>query len=621
MSSHPLKDPNRNHKNADSDNKDPNSNQSSNHQSSDQSSEQATASLFAHLWQYLPKLPLWLRHYQTSQLSADMVAGLIVGMLVIPQSLGYAVLAGLPPEYGLYASIVPVICYAWIGSSNVMAVGSVAVMAIMTANGLADFADRGISVYASMASLLAIMVGGLLWVAGWLKMGWIMQFISRGVSTGFVSGAAVLIFISQLKYLTGVEIVGSNVLQALSSLYQHHQQWHGLTSLLGICALGLLLVNRYASGYLWHTWLSKNTAKWMERLFPLLLVVAYIVLSVSYDWATLGVKVIANIPDGLPKFSLPYIPSVTEVIQLLPTAGLMALIAFVSSSSVASFYARQSNETFDANRELKGLGVANFFGGWFQGFAVAGGFSRTAINVDSGAKSPLASLVTVLVMLAALLFLGQLLSPLPYAVLGATIMASIIKLIDYQTFLQAWRVDKLDAISLITTFVAVLLFGLNAGLVVGLLVSFASLIWQSSHPHIAIVGVLEGSEHFRNINRHDVQTFAALLIIRIDESLFFGNSVAVHDAIYRAMQAHPNANDLVLMMSAVNHIDLTAQEMLIRLNTELVADNKRLHYSVIKGPVMDIIAKTEVIQGLSGQVFLSTIEAVRTLKQPTEHIL
>lgn len=559
-------------------------------------------------------IPAWLRHYQLNALPTDVVAGLVVGVLVIPQSLGYAVLAGLPPVYGLYAAIVPVIVYAWLGSSNIQAVGPVAITAIMTASSLNAYADKGIDQYALMASLLALMVGALLWIAGRLKLGWIMQFISRGVSAGFVSGAAVLIFVSQLKYLTDIPIAGSSLVGYLSSMQMYARQLHLPTLLIGVIAFALLVMNRYSSRWVWQSWLSPSYAKWAERLFPLILLGIAIVFSISLQWSTYGVATIGSIPQGLPTLMVPQVSDFHEAVNLLPTAGLMALIIFVSSSSVASTYARMRGERFDANRELTGLGLANLFGGLFQSFAVAGGFSRTAINADSGAKTPLASLVTILVMVAALMVFNDALAPLPYAILGATIMASIIGLIDIATFRSAWQRDRLDAASFLAAFLGVLIFGLNTGLVIGLMVSFASLIWQSSQPHVAVVGQLAGTGHFRNINRHDVVTFHNLLMIRIDESLFFGNSESVHRRVIQATQQYSEAHEIILIMAAVNHIDLTAQEMLTTLNKELTTQNKRLNLSFIKGPVMDIIEHTPLITELSGQVFLSTMDAVDALK-------
>jgi len=560
-------------------------------------------------------IPAWLRQYQLSALPTDVIAGLVVGVLVIPQSLGYAVLAGLPPVYGLYAAIVPVLVYTWIGSSNVQAVGPVAITAIMTASSLHPYANEGTQQYIVMASLLSLMVGTMLWLAGRLKLGWIMQFISRGVSAGFISGAAVLIFVSQLKYLTGIPIAGNGLIGYLSSMQMYARQLHPLTLVIGIMAFTLLFANRYASKWVWRSWLSASYAKWAERLFPLILLGLAIVLSISLHWTTKGVATIGTIPQGLPSFTLPYLPDFHEALNLLPSAGLMALIIFVSSSSVASNYARLRGESFDANRELTGLGLANMAGGFFQSFTVAGGFSRTAINADSGAKTPVASLVTVLVMIAALIAFGHLLAPLPYALLGATIMTSIIGLIDMATLKSAWQRDRLDAASFLAAFIGVLIFGLNTGLVIGLMVSFASLIWQSSKPHVAVVGQLAGTGHFRNINRHDVVTFSNLLMLRIDESLFFGNSESVHRSVIQATQQYPKAHEIILIMSAVNHIDLTGQEMLISLNQELLNQNKHLSFSFIKGPVMDIIEHTPVITHLSGQVYLSTMDAVNALKE------
>lgn len=559
-------------------------------------------------------IPAWLRQYQLSALPTDIIAGLVVGVLVIPQSLGYAVLAGLPPVYGLYAAIVPVLVYAWIGSSNVQAVGPVAITAIMTASSLHPYANDGTQQYILMASLLSLMIGTMLWLASRLKLGWIMQFISRGVSAGFISGAAVLIFVSQLKYLTGIPIAGNGLLGYLSSMQMYARQLHPLTLVIGVMAFMLLFANRYASKWVWRSWLSASYTKWAERLFPLILLGLAILLSMSLHWTTHGVATIGTIPQGLPSFTLPYLPDFHEALNLLPSAGLMALIIFVSSSSVASNYARLRGETFDANRELNGLGLANMAGGFFQSFTIAGGFSRTAINADSGAKTPVASLVTVLVMIAALIAFGHLLAPLPYALLGATIMTSIIGLIDMATLKSAWQRDRLDAASFLAAFIGVLIFGLNTGLVIGLMVSFASLIWQSSKPHVAVVGQLAGTGHFRNINRHDVVTFSNLLMLRIDESLFFGNSESVHRSVIQATRQYPEAYEVILIMSAVNHIDLTGQEMLISLNQELLNQKKRLSFSFIKGPVMDIIEHTPVITHLSGQVYLSTMDAVNALK-------
>mgnify|MGYP002714057814 CR=1 FL=1 len=283
------------------------------------------------------------------------------------------------------------------------------------------------------------------------------------------------------------------------------------------------------------------------------------------------------------------------------------------ASAIPGDFARVRHESYDANRELLGLGLANIAGSVTQSFTVVGGFSRTAVNVDAGAQSPLASVLSVAVMVLALVWLAPYLAPLPYAVLGATIMVSIISMVDLATFWQARQRDRLDALAFAVALVGVLLFGLNIGLVVGILVSFAGLIWQSSHPHMAIVGQVGDTGHFRNIERHHVAQHADVLVIRIDESLFYGNAESVRQFIQTVVHAHPACRHVVLMLSAVNHIDLTAQEMLVELGQALLARNISFNFSEVKGPVMDVIANTPVIQNLSGQVFLSTQQAVDTL--------
>ncbi len=561
-------------------------------------------------------LPDWIRHYHKANLSQDLLAGLIVGILVIPQSLGYAMLSGLPPVYGLYSAIIPVLVYAWVGSSSVNAVGPVAITAIMTAQALQPYTKLAPAHYAVMASFLALLTGVLLWLASVFRLGWITQFISRGVTAGFISGAAILILVGQIKYVTGINMSGNTLLENTESILLHRHELHLPTVSVGLIAFSLLFINRY---YL-QSWLSPFFAakkiELLNRLIPLIVLAVGILASVFGHFADKGIRTVANVPSGLPHFVLPfYRISPVQLIALLPAAGLMALIAFVSSNSVASSFARQRGEAYSANTELRGLGLANMFGAFFQSFTIVGGFSRTAINVDAGAMSPLASVLSVLVMAIVLLFFSQLLTPLPYAILGATIMSAIISMIDVQTFKQALRYDRLDAIAFSVALVGVLLFGLNIGLVAGLFASFGGLIWQYSHPHMAVVGQVGNTGHFRNINRHQVTQFDALLIIRIDESLFYGNAQSVLNFIEQALSHHPQTKNLVLMLSAVNHIDLTAQDMLIGLNQNLASQNITLHFSEIKGPVMDVIEQTDVIKKLTGKVFLSTQQAVNAFEQ------
>lgn len=580
-------------------------------------------------------LPAWMVHYQKNQLSQDILAGGIVGVLVIPQSLGYAVLSGLPPVYGLYSAIVPVLVYAWVGSSSVNAVGPVAITAIMTAATLQRYSHLPAADYTLLASLLAFLVGTILWLASVFRLGWITQFISRGVTAGFVSGASILILLSQLKFVTGIPIDSHSIISTITSFWQYRHTYHRLTLGIGLVTFCVLWINRY---YL-KNWLANVMIKGrpisakmitiFTRLLPLSVVIIAVIASLMYDWSAQGVRVIASIPNGLPHWVIPFLSNsqnsedfqpLSKVVELLPSAGLMALVAFVSSHSVASAFARLKQEKFDPNQELKGLALANVIGAFFQSFAVVGGFSRTAVNVEAGAKSPLASVLAVAVMVMVLVFFSQWLTPLPYAVLGANIMVAIVSLIDLETLKSALKSDPLDATAFVVTLVSVLVFGLNIGLIAGLFVSFGGLIWQSSHPHIAIVGQIGNSGHFRNIARYQVTQHPNLLIIRIDESLFYGNASAVQTFIEKALQDHATQQPLILkhvilMLSAVNHIDLAAQEMLISVNSELAKRGIMLHFSEVKGPVMDVIEQTDVIKKLSGKVFLSTHQAVNELCQ------
>ena len=476
----------------------------------------------------LLRLPDWVSHYSKANLSQDLLAGIIVGILVIPQSLGYAMLSGLPPVYGLYAAIVPVLVYAWIGSSSVNAVGPVAITAIMTAQALQPYRELPPSHYAIMASFLALMTGVMLWLASVFRLGWITQFISRGVTAGFISGAAILILVGQIKYVTGIAISGNSLLENFETFLFHRNELHLPTLMVGILAFSVLFINRYYLKKWLKPVLNAKLINVLTRILPLVVLAVGIVASTLGHFADLGIRTVAHVPSGLPHFVLPfYAISPVELVGLLPAAGLMALIAFVSSNSVASSIARKRSEPYDANVELKGLGLANIIGAFFQSFTIVGGFSRTAVNVDAGAQSPLASILSVLVMALVLLFFSKLLEPLPYAILGATIMSAIISMVDVQTLKQAWRYDKLDAFAFIVALAGVLLFGLNVGLVAGLFASFAGLIWQTSHPHIAIVGQIGETGHFRNIERHQVTQHHELLIIRVDESLFYGNAQSV----------------------------------------------------------------------------------------------
>lgn len=558
-------------------------------------------------------IPNWFADLKNnpSLIKNDLLAGTMMGVLVIPQSLGYATLAGLPPIMGLYAAIIPTLVYAYVGASSVQALGPVAITAIMTSGALAHIADS--SQYVEMATVLALMIGAILMLANWLKLGWIVQFISRGVSSGFISAAAVLIVFSQLKDLIGLPF-GGNSLSALWTGFwatSATQYVHPMTATIGIISLILLLINRYRTPMLWG-FLPKHHQAAASRLFVMLLVVVGIVASHYFSLPT-QIKTLQQMPSTLALPTHFALPSLSTVGQLLPSALLLSFIIFVSTATISQARAKSYNQPYSPSRELTGLSLANIASGLFGGFAVAGGISRTSLNISLGAKSPFASVVCALVILLILLFFSKMLIGLPYAILSAVIVSSAFAMIDFDTLKTAKAQDKAEMVNFLVAFVATCLFGLNVGLTAGLLVSFAGLIYKSHQVHIATLGQVGDSEHFRNINRHSVRTFENLLILRIDEHLYFGNSQSVHKKLSQAISAS-TAHHVILVMSGVNHLDLTAQEMLCTLNQELTAQQKTLHFAEIKGPVMDKLLNTPLLKCLTGQVFLSTSQAVEALR-------
>lgn len=565
------------------------------------------------MWQKL--IPHWLPPFIHAPKTAlpDINAGLMMAILVIPQSLGYAMLAGLPPVMGLYSAIVPTLVYAYVGSSSVNALGPVAITAVMTAGALSSY-SLGSLQYAQMAITLAMLVGVILLIASVLRLGWIMQFISRGVSAGFVSGAAFLVIISQLKHLIGLPISGDNLIGMIKSLSGVDVWIKPYTALLGVVLFALLVINRYRPRYLWGL-LPKSAQSLAKQGFGVICVAVLILLHHKLDWGSFGIATLSALPTQL---SLPRLPilNVRIILELLPSALLIALIAFVSSASVAGNIARIRKQSFDNTQELKGLGFANVASSLFGGFPVTGGLSRTSLNIALGAKSPLASIICAIGILIIMLFFGDYIAGLPYVLLSAIIMSSMIAMIDLDTLKTALAHDKSEAISFGASFLGCVFFGLNIGLIFGLFVSFAGIIYRSHRVHIAVVGQVGDSEHFRNVTRHKVRTFDGILLIRIDENLYFGNAQSVKDRLHQLISQN-SASDIVIMMTAVNHIDLSAQEMLATFNQELHQVDKRLHLTEIKGPVMDILKDTTLLNELSGKVFLSTTDALRYLTNKT----
>lgn len=559
--------------------------------------------------------PHWVSHYRREHLSDDLIAGLIVTVLVIPQSLAYALLAGLPPQVGLYASIFPVIAYALLGSSMTQAVGPVAITAIMTFAVLSPLAAPGSPQYLMLAATLSLFSGVLVLVFGALRLGFLSQLLSRPVISGFISGSAVLIVLSQIKFLLGIPAAGTSSWQILASLLENSPLTNMTTLTIGAFALLILYISRrwLARGLL-ALGVGAKRAEFVGRLMPLvvLTVATGLVSGLELD-VTLGVAVVGEVKEGVASFSF-FVPDPQDLKLLVGPALILALIGMVQNITMAQALAIRRREKVDANRELVGLGAANITAAFYGGMPVGGGLSRSAVNTAAGAQSPLASIVSALSMLAIVALGTHWLAKLPLAVLAASIVVAAISMVDVQAFKQAWAYDRADALALLGTALGVLVLGIQLGIAVGIGLSLAALLLRASTPHIAVIGRIHGTEHFRNVERHGVETLPGVLFLRIDESLFFGNLNAVEARLTLELEKAPDTHDLVLIMSAVNRIDTTAMEVLTDLNRELAEHGVRLHLAEVKGPVQDRLEKSPLWPALSGSVHLSVNEAFESFK-------
>ncbi|WP_288129535.1 sulfate permease [Microbulbifer sp.] len=549
-------------------------------------------------------VPKWIKNYQRQWLHADMTAALVSGMLLVPQGLAYALLAGLPPHVGLYASLIPLIAYATFGSSSAMSVGPAAVLSLMTVSALSPLATVGSPEYITAAIMLTLLSGVFLFAMGLFKLGALSNLLSHPVINGFVSGAAALIIVGQLPAILGVEADGETASVKLFHVIENLPQAHIPTMAFGIATAILLITSRlWLPITLFRLGVPKQIARLSARLMPMLLVLCAIGL---VHWFKLEDKlvIVGNIPSGLPKLILPGFDG-GLIYQLLLPALIIALLGFVESLSIAQSLAARRGERLNADGELLGLGAANITSAISGGLPVAGSFSRTAVNAEAGAVSPLAGVLAALLMIPILLYLTDLFSKLPLTVLAAIIIVAAAGLFDFRGFIHNWRYDRTDGIAMACTFAGVLLFGVEVGIALGIGLSFATLIWRSSRPHIAVVGRVPGTEHFRNVLRHDVETQSDLLFLRIDESLFFNNISAVEDRLLSELKRHPATRELVLILSSVSRIDGTALERLHQINKDLSSRDIRLHMAEVKGPVLDRLSRSKLLEKLTGRIFLS----------------
>lgn len=561
----------------------------------------------------LPAL-IWLKNYDLSSLRADMMAAVIVSIMLIPQSLAYAMLAGLPAETGLYASIFPLLAYALFGSSRTLSVGPVAVVSLLSANavGLAHMSS-GIDVLI-LSMTLALVSGTLMFIMGLFRLGFIANLLSRPVITGFITAAGILIALSQLKHILGIPLAGHNLPELVVELAQYSTNSHFLTVVTGVVTIVFLWLSRAPLTIFLCRFMSKSAASGLTKVAPVGAVILSILLVSTFDLDHLGVEVVGHIPAKLPSFTWPEL-SILLVTTLMPSALMISLIGYVESMSVAQTLASKRRQQINPNHELLGLGAANVASAVSGGFAVTGGFSRSVVNFDAGARSPMAGVFTALGVALASLYLTPYLAFLPKAVLGATIFVAVLTLIEPHEITFTWKYSKHDFAAMMVTLCTVLLVGVEAGVIAGVTATISLILWRTSRPHTAIVGPVEGGEQFRNIDRHLVKQVKQVLVLRIDESLFFGNLRYLDNRINGLLASHPAMEHLVLVASGINHVDSSALQSLLELNTRLDDKGIKMHFSDVKGPVLDRLHRINFADELTGTVYLSQHQAWQDLTQ------
>lgn len=564
------------------------------------------------LSRFLPILE-WGKRYDRDTLVADLVAAIIVTIMLIPQSLAYALLAGLPVQMGLYASILPLLAYAIFGTSRVLAVGPVAVVSLMTAAAIGQIAAPGSTAYISAAILLALISGGFLLLLGLFRLGFVANFLSHPVIAGFITASGLLIATSQVGAILGIKTHGHTLVEMLTSLAQQINSANAFTIAVGIASLALLIwVRSGLKPLLVRLGLSQFAAGLIARAGP----VAAVLLSILAVWifglGDRGVALVGLVPIGLPSLSMPQWD--WELVRMLAgPAILISIIGFVESVSVAQTLAARKRQRIVPNQELIGLGAANIFAAFGGGYPVTGGFARSVVNFDAGAETPAAGAYTAVCIALATLFLTPFLALLPKATLSATIIVAVLSLVDFSILKRTWAYSKADFSAVAATILATLLLGVEIGVSTGVALSLLTFLFRSSRPHTAIVGQVPGTEHFRNIDRHSVITNPKIITLRVDESLYFANARFLEDRIYNLVAKQEEAEHFILMCPAVNFIDHSALESLEAINTRLRELNVQFHFSEVKGPVMDRLRRSDFLDHMSGQVFLSQHQAIDAL--------
>lgn len=524
-----------------------------------------------------------VRSYDNKDFKGDLNAGITVGIMLIPQGMAYAILAGMPPVYGLYASIVPLLIYAMFGTSRQLAVGPVAMVSLLVIAGVGEIADVGSDRFIQLAILTALGVGLVQFLMGVFRMGFLVNFLSHPVLSGFTSAAALIIGASQIKNLLGVSLPRTNyVHEILVGLAGKFSQVDLMTTVIGIGSIVAIVLIR----------------KW-KKTFPSALIVVTLgtLVTFAFGLSEMGVSIVGEVPEGLPSFTTGFV-SLPDLQLLVPIILVISLVSYMESIAVAKAIANKHGYKVDANQELVGLGLANIGGSFFQSFPTTGGFSRTAVNDQSGANTTLAAGISAGIIALTVLFLTPLFYYLPNAVLAAIIMVAVAGLFDYGEILHLWKTDKKDLVMLAVTFFATLALGIEEGIGIGVLISLALVIYSSSKPHSAELGRLGGSQTFRNINRYEEANISDdVIIFRFDAPIYFANVEHFRDSIDKRIEKHGDSLELMILdASAINSIDSTGVHMLTELIVELSKRGVRFYIASAIGPVRDKLKKSGVVE-------------------------
>jgi len=554
----------------------------------------------------------WMQGYGAGLFTDDLLAAVVVTILLVPQCLAYALLAGLPPQLGIYASIFPLVAYALLGSSNYLNVGPTAVISLMTAACIATLPPE---TRIASAAALALLTGGMLIIAGLLKAGFIMNFVSRPVVSAYITGGALLIILSQTKHILGVPETSRTAFDMLYNLVAQIPNVKPLAVFTGgIAILLFVLVRRMLPYILVKSGLRAKWAKLVARMAPILIIAIFVLMSAVFDFSgSGGLAVVGDVPAGLPPFSLPNVGMLAYESLLIP-ALVIAIVAFVDSTSTAQELASRRRERVNTNKELLGIGAANAVAGMTGGYPLNGSMSRSAVNFTAGGKTPFVGLFVAAFMALTALFLTPVLYSLPLSVLAALIIVACLNLLDFRSIWRTWTYSRADGVTAIATFLSVLILGVQWGVLAGVVLAMVLHIRMSLAPHMPLVGRFRGTEHYRDAGKFNVETIKTVKTLRIDDSLYYANARYLEDRVATIASEHPEMTDLILMCTGVSHIDASALSSLTEINRRLKGLDARLHLSSMQSVVRERLYRSDFLEKLSGNVYLSQHEAMVDLQ-------